>query len=61
MPICGSLDPVRDILHDTPESIRAVSEACYVKVGNPQKYSGQKLTGPLHVACLEASFRKSDQ
>jgi len=35
MPICGNLDPVRDILHDTPESIRAVSEACYVEVGNP--------------------------
>jgi hypothetical protein len=26
---------VRDILCDTPESIHAVSEACYVEVGNP--------------------------
>jgi uroporphyrinogen-III decarboxylase len=32
MPICGNFDTVRDILCDTPESIRAVSEACYVEV-----------------------------
>jgi hypothetical protein len=54
MPICGNLNPVRNILCDSPKSIRAVSEACDVKVGNPQKHSGQKLTGPLHVASLEA-------
>lgn len=33
--ICGNLDPVRDVLRGTPESIRAASEACYDEVGNP--------------------------
>ncbi|MEX1113679.1 MAG: uroporphyrinogen decarboxylase family protein [Akkermansiaceae bacterium] len=33
--ICGNLDPVRDVLRGTPESIRAGSEACYDEVGNP--------------------------